>query len=596
MRTAETVLGIVQERGRRRMPLEDVYRQLFNPGLYLKAYSRIYHNDGMMTEGANHETVDGMSMQKIEQLIENIRYERHRWMPVRRTYIPKKNGKVRPLGIPTWTDKLLQEAMRLILEAYYEPQFSHYSHGFRPERGCHSALTTIRNTWTGTKWFIEGDITGCFDLIDHEVLLARLKENIHDNRFLRLIEGLLKAGYLEDWKYNETYSGTPQGGIISPILSNIYLDKLDQFVEKELLPAYNKGDKKQGNATYQALKCKAYRARKAGQYQEAHELYKLMQQMPSVSDTPDYRRLKYIRYADDFLLGFTGPRSEAEEIKQKIGQFLKEELHLELSQEKTVITHASESAAKFLGYEIVTQQCDDKHDERKRRSVNGTIGLRMPLEVIEKKLPTYTQEGKPASRDHLLPEEDFAIIDRYQMEYQRLVQYYKLAINLCQLKRLLWYMETSLLKTLARKHQTTKTEILRKYKTTVETPNGRIRCLQITLEREGKKPLVRRFGGISLKRDDNARIVDIIPKSNRAKDRNEIARRLLADTCELCGSKDAIQVHHIHKLADLKKQGKKEKPIWEQRMIARNRKTLVVCHKCHVLIHSGQYQGEKINK
>jgi group II intron reverse transcriptase/maturase len=216
MRNAETVLCVIRERGNQGKPLDDLYRQLFNPGLYLMAYGHLYSNEGAMTQGATEETVDGMSLEKIRALIDDLRQERHRWTPVRRTYIPKKNGTQRPLGIPTWTDKLLQEAMRLLLEAYYEPQFSPHSHGFRPNRGCHTALQTVQRVWTGTKWFIEGDVKGCFDTIDHEVLLSILAEQIHDNRFLRLIRSLLTAGYLETWKYRATYSGTPQGGVITP--------------------------------------------------------------------------------------------------------------------------------------------------------------------------------------------------------------------------------------------------------------------------------------------------------------------------------------------------------------------------------------------
>jgi len=195
-----------------------VYRQLYNPALYLQAYGRIYKNDGAMTRGATEETVDGMSQEKIKTLIALIREERFRWTPVRRKYIDKKqgNGKKRPLGIPTWSDKLLQEVLRSILEAYYEPQFSDQSHGFRPKQGCHTALTSIVDTWAGAKWFIEGDIKGCFDNINHDILLTILREKIHDGRFLRLLAQLLKAGYMEDWTYHPTLSGTPQGGVITP--------------------------------------------------------------------------------------------------------------------------------------------------------------------------------------------------------------------------------------------------------------------------------------------------------------------------------------------------------------------------------------------
>jgi group II intron reverse transcriptase/maturase len=216
MRTAETILGIIRERGTRGLPLERVYRHLFSRELYLLAYGRLYRNDGALTHGATADTVDGMSLAKIDRLIDDVRHERHRWTPVRRVYIPKPNGKTRPLGIPTWTDKLLQEVIRMILEAYYEPQFSPRSHGFRPGRGCHTALREVYRTWNGTAWFIEGDISACFDSLDHEVLLAILREKLHDNRFVRLIENLLKAGYLEDWKLNATLSGTPQGGVVTP--------------------------------------------------------------------------------------------------------------------------------------------------------------------------------------------------------------------------------------------------------------------------------------------------------------------------------------------------------------------------------------------
>jgi group II intron reverse transcriptase/maturase len=216
MRSAETVLAIIRERGKQGLPLEDIYRQLYNPLLYLRAYAKLYPNTGAMTPGSTTETVDGMSMQKIEQLIDDIRHERYRWTAVRRVYIPKKTGKLRPLGLPTWKDKLLQEVIRSILEAYYEPQMSEHSHGFRPERGCHTALREVQANWTGTRWFIEGDIAKYFDTINHDVLMEILSEQLQDNRFLRLIRHLLQSGYLEEWKFHHTRSGAPQGGVITP--------------------------------------------------------------------------------------------------------------------------------------------------------------------------------------------------------------------------------------------------------------------------------------------------------------------------------------------------------------------------------------------
>ena len=236
MREAATVLDVLRERGRRGLPLERLYRQLFNPQLYLLAYGRLYSNKGAMTPGPDGETVDGMSLAKIGRVIDALRHERYRFKPVRRTYIPKKNGKKRPLGLPSWSDKLVGEVVRLLLEAYYEPQFSDRSHGYRPERGCHTALSEVVNRWPGTTWFIEGDVSDCFGSLDHNIMLSILAGNIHDGRFLRLLRNMLQAGYLEDWVWHKTLSGAPQGGVASPILSNIYLDRLDSYVENSSHP------------------------------------------------------------------------------------------------------------------------------------------------------------------------------------------------------------------------------------------------------------------------------------------------------------------------------------------------------------------------
>jgi group II intron reverse transcriptase/maturase len=254
MQSAETVLGVLRERGRRGLPLNELYRQLFNPQLYLLAYGRLYSNKGAMTPGVDGETVDGMSLGNIGCIIEALRHERYRFRPVKRVYIPKKSGKTRPLGMPSWSDKLVGEVIRLLLEAYYEPRFSDRSHGFRPGRGCHTALGEVVRTWKGTCWFIEGDIAECFDRLDHSVMLAIIGENVHDNRFLRLLRNMLQAGYLEDWKWNATLSGAPQGGVVSPILSNIYLDRLDSFVETVLIPEYTRGAGKAVNPAYQRIK------------------------------------------------------------------------------------------------------------------------------------------------------------------------------------------------------------------------------------------------------------------------------------------------------------------------------------------------------
>jgi group II intron reverse transcriptase/maturase len=327
MREATAILEIIRKRGEKGLPLERVYRLLYNRDLFLLAYGKIYRNKGATTPGSTPETVDEMSISKIDAIIEALRFERYHWTPTRRIYIEKKRStKKRPLSMPTWSDKLLQEVLRLILESYFEPSFSEHSHGFRPNRGCHTARREIDQTWLGSVWFIEGDIADCFGSLDHTILLNILAEHIHDERFLRLIKGLLQAGYLEEWRYNATLSGAPQGGIISPILSNIYLDKFDKYIEQVLMPTYTKGDKRKDNIPYHRLISLVYVWRKKGKRKEANALRKQAQRLPAFDPTdPDYRRLKYVRYADDWCIGYIGTKAEAIEIKNQIRDYLHKE-------------------------------------------------------------------------------------------------------------------------------------------------------------------------------------------------------------------------------------------------------------------------------
>jgi group II intron reverse transcriptase/maturase len=589
MRNAETVLGIIHERGQRGLPLEDVYRQLFNPNLYLHAYGRIYANAGALTPGTTKETVDGMSLEKIGEIIKALRFERYRWRPVRRVYIEKKNSKKkRPLGIPCWSDKLLQEVIRLILEAYYEPQFSPASHGFRPQRGCHTALQETYHKWVGTKWFVEGDISRCFDSLDHQVLLSILREKIHDNRFLRLIENLIKAGYLEEWRYHAALSGSPQGAVVSPILSNIYLSKLDQFVEKVLVTKYNCGDRRRTNPPWHKLQTQTRLLKQAGLYKKARLMRREMQQLPSLDPTdPNYRRLRYLRYADDWLIGFSGPRCEAEEIKSEIGLFLREELKLKLSETKTLITHAATEAARFLGYEVTVLRNNHKLDRRGHRSINGQIALQVPKDVIRAKCQRYLRHGKPIHRSELAHDSVFSIVAHYQQIYRGIVEYYRLALNLYQLNRLRWCMECSLVQTLAMKLQISVREVYRRYRAMIRTDQGLRVGLEIIVERDnGRQPLVARWGGISLARNLKA-VLDDAPLLIFAP-RTELEQRLLATMCELCGAEENIEVHHIRKLKDLHREGQSPPPLWMKVMAARRRKTLVVCGQCHTDIHAGR--------
>jgi len=593
MLTAESYLNIIQDRGKRKLPLDDVYRQMFNPDMYLRAYAKLYKNDGAMTPGMTEETVDGMSQEKIANIIEAIRYERWQWTPVRRVSIDKPKGGKRPLGMPTWSDKMVQEVVRSILEAYYEPQFSSHSHGFRPRMGCQTALTEIHNVWLGTKWFIEGDIKGCFDNIDHTILMNILQESIQDNRFLRLIKGALKAGYCEEWTYHPSLSGSPQGGIVSPILSNIYMDRLDRFVLRTLCPEYTKGKQRKVSSTYNHLVAQARYYRKKGNLERAEQLRREMQQQPSQDpDDPQYRRLRYVRYADDFLLGFAGPLTEAKEIKERIATFARTELKLTLSVEKTLITHADTGRARFLGYEIGIMKSQTKFDVQRRRVVNGKVGMYIPEDVIRMKRKRYLRDGKPIHRPELLNDSEYDIILRYQGEYRGLVNYYGLAQNLAELGYVGRTMEISLLKTLAGKNKTTVMKEVKRLKTTIKTPEGPRSCLRLIIPREGKRPLIAVYGGISLKRQKNPVIKDQVLISYPRK-RSEIIERLLHDTCEVCESKEKVEMHHVRHLRDLNKMGKREMPPWMKIMTSRKRKSIPLCKRCHDDIHFNRPKSKK---
>lgn len=600
MQTADSVQDIYRERGQRGLGLERVYRQLFNPELYLQAYGKLYRNQGAMTKGSTDETVDGMSFKKIQRIIELLRQEKYRWTPVRRTEIPKAKGGTRPLGIPSWSDKLLQEVLRKLLEAYYEPRFSEHSHGFRPARSCHTALGEIQREWTGAVWFIEGDISKCFDSFDHEVLLSILRRDIRDERLIRLIGQLLKAGYMEDWRYNTTLSGTPQGGIISPLLSNIYLSELDGYVENTLIPAYTKGKRRQDSPEYRRVNQRIYWLKKKNDGSRNDELALLRRErrtLPSkVLFDDTFRRLKYIRYADDFLLGFIGSKKEAEEIRDKLGEFLGTELNLRLSDTKTLITHASDESAKFLGYEVTITKAHDYLHKSGQRTANGNVSLRMPAEVTNGIKKKYCRNNKAAHQTFLLHEDEYTIVQRFQSVYRGLYNYFCMATNVAsRMNTIRWIMEASLTKTLACKLRSRVSEIYRKYQST--SADG-LKQLQVVIERDGKKPLVATFGGFRHNRDANPPHVSDVSSELAWKrfrnSRSEVVTRLLNDRCELCGKVGDVEVHHIRKLSDIDKPGRRPKKAYEKVMSARRRKTLVVCDVCHDRIHSGRHDGPSL--
>ena len=600
MRSPERVLNSLNEHSKdSSYKFERLYRLLFNEELFYVAYQKIASNGGSTTKGSDGRSIDGMSLARIETLIASLKDESYQPHPSRRVHIPKKNGKTRPLGIPAFEDKLVQEVVRMILEAIYEGHFETASHGFRPKRSCHTALLHIQKTFNGAKWFIEGDIKGFFDNIDHDVLVGILRERISDDRFIRLIRKFLKAGYVEDWTFHNTYSGTPQGGIVSPILANIYLDKLDKYV-KEYIQHFDKGTKRRpGKESNNLANERKRTVRKLKKVKDGTEKAALVARLKAIEqeraafpngDEMDesYRRLKYIRYADDFILGVIGSKEEAQRIKEDIKSFLSASLALELSEEKTLITHTGKSA-KFLGYEITVTR-----DNHQRRDVRGclrrTYGKRVRLNVsmatlrdklleygaMEIKLRNGKEVWKPKCRSGLIFNDDLEILDRYNRETVGFCNYYLIANNCVVLHNFRYIMEYSMYKTFAGKYRSTVRKINKKYRYN--------KLFTVKYEQKGAIKS-RTFYKTSFKRRTTAfnGSCDIEPYSIADVSRTNLTDRLKAEKCELCGATGKLIMHHVRNLKDLK--GKES---WERLMSARKRKTIALCPSCHRLRHLGK--------
>lgn len=600
MRSPERVLNSLNEHSKdSSYKFERLYRLLFNEELFYVAYQKIASNEGSTTKGSDGRSIDGMSLARIETLIASLKDESYQPHPSRRVHIPKKNGKMRPLGIPAFEDKLVQEVVRMILEAIYEGHFETTSHGFRPKRSCHTALLHIQKTFNGAKWFIEGDIKGFFDNIDHDVLVQILRERISDDRFIRLIRKFLKAGYVEDWTFHNTYSGTPQGGIVSPILANIYLDKLDKYV-KEYIRHFDKGTKRRSGKESNDLTNERKRTvRKLRKVKDGAEKAALVARLKAIEqeraafpsgDEMDgsYRRLKYIRYADDFILGVIGSKEDAQRIKEDIKSFLSASLALELSEEKTLITHTGKSA-KFLGYEITVTR-----DNHQRRDVQGrlrrTYGKRVRLNVsmatlrdklleygaMEIKLRNGKEIWKPKCRSGLIFNDDLEILDRYNRETVGFCNYYLIANNCVVLHNFRYIMEYSMYKTFAGKYRSTVRKINKKYRLN--------KLFTVKYEQKGVIKS-RTFYKTSFKRRTTAfnGSCDIEPYSIADVSRTNLTDRLKAEKCELCGATGKLIMHHVRNLKDLK--GKES---WKRLMSARKRKTIALCPSCHRLRHLGK--------
>lgn len=576
-----------------------LYRNLYNPSFYLLAYQNIYNNGGSMTKGIDGLTLSGMGMERINRIINMMKEGSYQPNPVRRQYIPKPNGKKRPLGIPSADDKLVQEVVRLMLESIFEPTFSKYSHGFRTNRSCHTALEQIKRTYTGVKWFVEGDIKGCFDNIDQHILVNILRRRIQDEQFIALIWKFLRAGYVEDWKYNVTYSGAAQGSIMSPILANIYMNELDTFMQK-YKTEFDKGLKRRNNPEYSRYKAHWYESKKAvekkwnrltivekdnakAKIEGKRQQWASLPSMDAMD--PDYRRILYCRYADDFLIGIIGDKADAMRVRDDIRTFLSSSLQLDLSMEKTLITHSADKA-QFLGYEITTSQPNGEfrkvNGARFRRSA-GVIKLYVPKEkwvnhllkremMIIRKDQNDKETWKPVARSNFVNRDPVEIVVAYNAEIRGLYNYYSLASNVSVLNKYYYMAQYSMYHTFAAKYRCTATQAKQKF-----TKDG-IFSIPYTSPKGVEKRIEFYHDGFAMKEPRYQPTIDETPKAigwhNPPK---ELIARILAGKCEWCGTNDASpMVKQVKNLAMLNPESE-----WQAIMLQKHRITLILCPDCY---------------
>jgi retron-type reverse transcriptase len=597
-------LSGLSQQGKR---VNGLHRLLACPRIWERAYEAIAPNKGALTPGSDPtNTLDGFSLERMERIIAEVMSGTYRFAPVRRVYIPKTNGKKRPLGVPNADDKLVQAAVKLVLEQIYEPIFSDSSHGFRASHSCHTALEQIWRMWNGVVWLVDVDIVGFFDNIDHGILLDLLRKKIDDDNFLKLIKGMLAAGYMEDWTWHATYSGTPQGGVISPLLANIYLHELDEVMAQRRTEFY-KGSQRRPDPEYlrieRAIDTRRRRVtalRNAGREDDAQaklveirELHEARLMLESKDQfDPNYRRLLYVRYADDFLIGIIGSKQEARDILAWVTAYLGTALKLEVSNEKSKVAKASEGVT-FLGYTVRT------HDSKSMRRVvaNGrTVTKRAParkiqLHLPEEKLASFVERQKLGNyhivrgepRLELIHSSDIEIITMYSAVMRGIAEYYKLGtLWKQQLGRVYYIWWYSLVKTLAAKHKSSVASIFR---TLLKVHNG-----DYGLWNDGVKG--KRFVEVfKLKHVKEGQLsyepkVDLEAQTYLSFNRTDMLDRLRARTCESCGSTEGpFEIHHARRLSDTT-----HLKLATMVRVARQRKRVAMCLPCHVALHAGRLQ------
>lgn len=575
----------------------DLYRLVCSPELLGMAYGRIKSKTGNMTPGVDGETLDGFSIEVVRKISERLKDESFQFRPSRRHHIPKSNGKTRPLGIPSPRDKVVQEAIRLVLEAIYDsrvsPTFLPTSHGFREGRSTHTAIGQVRLQWGAPNWVIEGDIKSFFDEIDHEILLRLLRKRIADDRFLNLIRKALSAGYMENDNLIVPKVGTPQGSVISPILANIYLHEFDVVVQG-WCQSLSTTTKKRASTAYRAAVSKRSRLLKASGgvvSEEVLSLTKTIRTLPSQDHSdPNAIRVGYVRYADDWVIGITGPKLLAEDLKDRARVFLRDQLKLTLSLEKTKITNLRSEPAHFLGFMVKVQSPKESkvsdyqagaHGIKRRVSHGSHVDIQAPVSEVVSRLHQRgfcDALGKPTHHNVFIALTPDQMIHQYNLVMRGIANYYSAVINFSRLNRVDYILRHSLAKTLANRERSSVAKQFKK----------RGRDLSVAKTTNGKRKVVRFIDYRALRTKTfitPPRDMDRVfaPGTFRT------TSRLGITDCAVkgCSSGLPVEMHHVK---HVRKMGKTMSG-FTKLMATLNRKQVPLCTDCHKKVHGGRYDG-----
>jgi len=555
--------------------VENITSDIFTADILRSCYYKLKSKPGMMTGGVGPITLDSITDEWFDYTYKRICTGEFKFSPVRRVAIPKASGGTRYLGVPSPRDRIVQEYMRIILEVIFEGSFEANSHGFRPGRGCFTALRDIKLKMKGVTWFIEGDISKCFDRMDHSLIMGIIHSKIKDQVFTDLIYKALKAGYIDllGGKVVSS-SGIPQGGVLSPLLANIVMDRFDKWIVGRKL-TFDTGKRKRQNPEYSKM------LYDVGQVDHAR---KVKYGMPS---DEKFKRLVYVRYADDFIIGVHGSHDDCIELREQITTYLKSELNLDLNQDKTKITHAVKGSALFLGYKI---HCSNIRKDKVRYLNNKTVRvasrplLSCPTELVIKRLFSngYCKvDGKPTRRGRLIHFEPKQIIEHYNLLERGILGYYVFCDNHHRVVSWVHYiLKYSCVLTLGAKLKLkTKKKVFRRF--------GK----NLTVKSEKGKPLVSyiRANYVKSRKFPKEAVYNVFGMIDKVALFTARSKQMLNKQCSICGSEITVEIHHVRHI----RKGKDDSWILNK-MRAMNRKQLPVCRECHRNIHSGAYDGLKL--